>query len=154
MGICETASKIAAFSPVYCELGKISAVSTVYRIKHDQWSVASALQEAGEFGRSKSEPHSELHCALATRYIRYIVVNQQLNPLQIGYRPVTPVTPLSISNLHPVPVGRVAQIEERGSVTRSNAKMSNDPRIHEASLADRNPFLHAFGQHAKIQPPA
>ncbi len=41
----------------------------------------------------------ELHCALETRYNRYIVVHQQLNPLQIGYRPVTPVTSLSISHL-------------------------------------------------------
>ena len=41
----------------------------------------------------------ELHCALETRYNRYIVVNQQLNPLQISYRPVTPVTSLSINNL-------------------------------------------------------
>ena len=41
----------------------------------------------------------ELHCALETRYNRYIVVNQQLNPLQISYRPVTTVTLLSINNL-------------------------------------------------------
>jgi hypothetical protein len=40
-----------------------------------------------------------MHCALETRYNRYIVVNQQLNPLQISYRPVTPVTLLSINNL-------------------------------------------------------
>ena len=41
----------------------------------------------------------QMHCALETRYNRYIVVNQQLNPLQISYRPVTPVTSLSINNL-------------------------------------------------------
>ena len=41
----------------------------------------------------------QMHCALETRYIRYIVVNQRLNPLQISYRPVTPVTSLSINNL-------------------------------------------------------
>jgi hypothetical protein len=38
-------------------------------------------------------------CALFTRYNRYIVVTQQLNPLQISYRPVTPVTSLPINNL-------------------------------------------------------
>ena len=40
-----------------------------------------------------------MHCALETRYNRYIVVNQRLNPLQISYRPVTPVTLLLINNL-------------------------------------------------------
>jgi hypothetical protein len=48
---------------------------------------------------SRQALSNELHCALETRYNRYIVINQPLNLLQIGYRPVTPVTSLSISNL-------------------------------------------------------
>jgi hypothetical protein len=52
---------------------------------------------------------------LETRYNRYIVVNQQLNPLQISYRPVTPVTSLSISNLaatfpKPIPSVRLSNV--------------------------------------------
>jgi len=42
---------------------------------------------------------TESHCALKTRYIRYIVANQQLKALQIRYTSVTTVTLLSISNL-------------------------------------------------------
>ncbi len=41
----------------------------------------------------------QMYCALETRYNRYIVVHQQLNLLQIGYRPVTTVTSLSINSL-------------------------------------------------------
>ncbi len=51
-------------------------------------------------------------CALETRYNRYIVINQQLNPLQIGYRPVTPVTSLSINNLESVNQQQTGNIPE------------------------------------------
>ena len=72
--------------------------------------------------------NNELHCALETRYIRYIVVNQQLNPLQISYRPVTPVTPLFINNLacnkpakflEPIPHVRIATLFLAGTARRA-----------------------------------
>jgi hypothetical protein len=44
-------------------------------------------------------PAIELHCALETRNIRYIVVHQQLKVQQISNRPATPVTSLSSSHL-------------------------------------------------------
>jgi hypothetical protein len=48
---------------------------------------------------AKVGQNTELHCALENRLHGYIVVHQQLNRLQIGYTPVTPVTSLSINNL-------------------------------------------------------
>jgi len=46
-------------SPVFihCEHGcdRTGTIIACYRIKHDRWSGASALQEAGEFGMSKLE---------------------------------------------------------------------------------------------------
>ena len=42
---------------VHCEHGcdRTGTIIACYRIKHDQWSGASALQEAGEYGMSKLE---------------------------------------------------------------------------------------------------
>src|SRR5581483_4283438 len=52
--------------------------------------------------------------------------------------------PSPILSFPPLPQGRVAQMAERGSVTRSNLKMFDYARIYEAHSPIHALFLHAF----------
>ena len=109
---------------------------------------------------TRTGQHNELHCALETRYNRYIVDTQQLNPLQISNRPVTPVTSLSINNLirnkpvtfppfypHPSFLQRRACLEcvlpkTRTAVVPGCSKVNNPNylRIHEPRSPNRDHF--------------
>ena len=91
-------------------------------------SVFSSLFDLGNTPLMSLRDRTTNCIALETRYIRYIVVNQQLNPLQISYRPVTPVTPLFINNLacnkpakflEPIPHVRIATLFLAGTARRA-----------------------------------
>jgi hypothetical protein len=73
----------------------------------------------------------ELHCALENRLHGYIVVHQQLNRLQIGNRPVTSVTSLSINNL----VSNSPATSSATALFRA-AKHSTGTKRHKAAYAD------------------
>jgi Thiopurine S-methyltransferase (TPMT) len=78
--------------------------------------------------------HLNVDCvALFTRYNRYIVVHQQLNPLQISYRPVTPVTSFSINNLIGNKRNILASLAATPSLLLTRAYESNMPRPHSCN---------------------
>src|SRR5581483_6228078 len=82
----------AAFTPLQCTSGR--------EVSKQPWPSGLLGQPSiGNIPQSAFRTPHWYDCALENRYIRYIVANQQLKPLQISYTSVTSVTSLSISNL-------------------------------------------------------